>query len=192
MNRVVSLIQWRCQEDLSYAPSLKLLGLAESVPVLIEELIAQEMGKGAIIDYDEDLHAINGVIEKSDNYQTPTCECGYHMRVVDIKDGTLRCRSTDLCISKVLKFYQRLLNYCTEDDTWSDYLQSNRNEILDLINLELEDSDSIEIMKLVNGSLITNDGLALFSSIQSESPVSIGDLRSWLKALSLIKHKLDQ
>ena len=192
MNRVVTTVLWNCQEDFSYLPELKLLGLVEPVPVSLDDLINKGMGKGSVIDYDDDTQTIIDVITKSDNYQSPTCECGYHMRMIDIEDGKLRCRSNDFCISKVLKFYQRLLDYCTEYDDWCTFVLFNKNHILKLINLEqLVESESTKIMISINDSLVSNNYTNIISSIQSKSPlIQVSDIKSWLKALALIKSKL--
>lgn len=95
----------------------------------IPNLMYMKMGIGAkvrVILSGSTIPKVVEVIEESENYQFPKCECGYQLTEDDIYGSVLKCGETGLCEMKYGLFYNELyseLNH--ENTTLKDWLSNN-------------------------------------------------------------------
>jgi len=77
-----------------------------------------QMGIGAkvrVIFANTTIPKIIEVIEPSDNFTWPTCECGYKMGPNDVFGSTLKCCNTGICSSRVKMWLPEVIKWILEE-----------------------------------------------------------------------------
>jgi hypothetical protein len=121
---------WNKQSNGGYAAVLQL------EPITLEEkyiqkassngvprMISSRCGKGAkvkVILANTTIPKIIEVIEPSDDFQFPKCECGYQLTENDIFGSTLKCGNTGICDSKVSLWLPEVAQWLLDETCWGN------------------------------------------------------------------------
>lgn len=148
----VTKIEWCYQLNGSYMPKVKFdrvrlndKNISQAASGGLPNLRAKKMGVGAkvrVILSKMTIPKIIEVLEPSEDYQYPTCQCGYHLSEKDTFGSVIKCGNTECC-SK---------NY----NTWSKLVSSK----LESFQKQFDTQDNIESFR-VNPYTILNIALQI-------------------------------
>lgn len=186
----VERVEWNLQSNGSYVPKIiitpinlndKNIGQVSSGGV--PNLIGNKMGKGAkvrVILANMTIPKIIEVVESSEDYQFPTCECGHEFSDHDIYGASLKCPEKE-CNMKM-----RLWNpYLIERfEGWRSELNTNSNEVVfasdnffDILDISLRiDRWSSRKMCVVSGNELDALLLELLKSFHDSDSTRFEEL----------------
>lgn len=171
-------IEWNRQSNGGWAPKLRLepiklngKSIARCATGGVPNLIGMRMGKGAkvkVILSNMTIPKVVEVIEPSDNYEFPICECGYQTTKEDIFGSGVKCQS-EHCSARQ-EIFSDAAKDLIGDSSFEDILNSRVFDLLDRllqvdrVSLKSKFSRIITEDKLVNAvkNSIINDDEDLF------------------------------
>lgn len=129
-------VQWNQQPNGSYAAVLKL------DPVTIDEKFVKQVSSGGVrnmmglsdnspgamgigakvrvILANTTIPKIVEVLQESNDFNWPTCKCGYQMNENDCYGATLKCGNKDVCCDKVEKWLPEVAQWFVEETSWGE------------------------------------------------------------------------
>jgi NAD-dependent DNA ligase len=121
---IVEEIQWNRKENGSFAPVLAIKTIELNGKEInnvatggVPNMIDSQMGKGAkvrVILANMTIPKVIEVLEPSEDYQFPTCDCGYQLSENDIYGSTLKCQNENGCKWKVNNWYSQFIREILE------------------------------------------------------------------------------
>jgi len=129
-------VQWNQQSNGSYAAVLKL------DPVTIDEKFVKQVSSGGVrnmmglsdnspgamgigakvrvILANTTIPKIVEVLQESNEFNWPTCKCGYKMDENDCYGSTLKCGNKDVCCDKVEKWLPEVAQWFIDETSWGE------------------------------------------------------------------------
>lgn len=186
----VEKVEWNLQSNGSYVPKIiispitlndKNIGQVSSGGV--PNLIGNKMGKGAkvrVILANMTIPKIIEVVEPSEEYQFPTCECGHEFSESDTYGASLKCPEED-CSMKLRMWNPYLIE---RFDGWRKDLNTDSNEVVfasdnffDILDISLRiDRWSSRRMCVVSGNELDALLLELIKSFQDSDSTRFEEL----------------
>jgi len=137
-------IEWNHQSSGSYVPKLEIETAFLNEKYInrvasggVPNLIGCKMGKGALVRVilaNMTIPKVIEVLEESEDYQYPVCECGYQFSEKDIFGSSLKCQNMEsVCDYKFNRWYFQMMLELIDDEN----ARSDKNSFEDFFRAEL-------------------------------------------------------
>jgi DNA ligase (NAD+) len=127
----------------------------------INNMINMKFGVGAkikVIMANLTIPKIVEVLEPSEDYQFPKCECGHQLTKEDIFGNVLKCTNEDACSMKVNLWMREHKDYNPEGKDWKEWLKDN---FLEWMNwFKVDRWDPYKKRKFRSGSDVYDGGVS--------------------------------